>query len=71
MVLAAIAWVHALRFQLRVQGQEPEAKGALERYVSAEDRALRQRFDNLPNGLHWIMGRKIYTAMANGTLVWF
>ena len=68
MVLAAIAWVHALRFQLRGQLQEPEAKSLLKRYVSAEDRELLERFDNLPHGLHWIMGRKIYAAMANGTL---
>jgi putative membrane protein len=68
MVFGILAWVHALRLHLRGQLQEPEARAVLERYLPPEDRALLEPFDNLPHGIHFLMGRKIYEAMANGTL---
>jgi len=68
MIFGAIAWVHALRLHLRGQLQEPGERAVLERYLTPEDRALLEPFDNLPHGIHYVMGRKIYEAMANGTL---
>jgi len=64
MIYKVIAWVHALRLHLRKQDNLQELKPFL----------LEQEFDELqksqnkPNFIHLISGKKIYEAMANGTL---
>jgi putative membrane protein len=63
-VKACIAWVNALRLQLRGQDEWDE----LLPFLSANDFEAVKRAQNKPNHLHMIIARKIYEAMANGTL---
>ncbi len=64
MVLAGVAWVHALRLHLRQQHDWETLKP----YLSETDFAQLVSTQNKPNYLQLLMGRKIYVAMANGTL---
>jgi len=64
MIYACIAWVHALRLHLRRQ----EEWETLKPFLSEEDFQLVRQRENKPNFLQLLMGRKIYQAMANGTL---
>jgi putative membrane protein len=64
MVYKVIAWVHALRLQLREQGQWE----ALRPFLSAEEFRAVETAPNKPNFLQLLTGKKIYEAMANGTL---
>lgn len=64
MLRLIIAWVNALRLQLRKEA----ADSIFSQRLSQEEAAMLERFDNLPNGIQLLMGRKIYEAMANGTL---
>ncbi|MFZ5971387.1 MAG: bestrophin family protein [Bacteroidota bacterium] len=63
-VYAAIAWVHALRLHLRGQNSWHE----LRTFLSDEEMDELNRAQNKPNFLQLLLGRKIYAAMANGTL---
>lgn len=62
MVYLQIAWANALRLHLRKQPIADEIKPFLPQNSSAG------AFQNTPNMLQLLMGRKIYEAMANGTL---
>ncbi len=64
MVKLCIAWPHALRLHLRGQQQWDSLAHLLPEASLAELFAAQ----NKPNTLLLIMGRKIYEAMANGTL---
>lgn len=64
LVYNCIAWVHLLRIKLR--GQETE-KG-INRFLSEADFNEVIQAANKPTFLQKMMGRKIYKAMANGTL---
>ncbi|MBL7858520.1 MAG: hydrogenase [Cyclobacteriaceae bacterium] len=64
MIHACIAWVHALRLHLRKQ----EEWDVLRPFLSEEDFQAVRQSQNKPNLLHLLMGKKIYGAMANGTL---
>lgn len=64
MVYACIAWVHALRLHLRKQ----EDWQVLKQLLQEDDFKSLKQSQNTPNFLHVLMGRKIYAAMANGTL---
>lgn len=64
MVYACIAWVHALRLHLRKQ----EDWQVLKQLLQEDDFKSLKHSQNTPNFLHVLMGRKIYAAMANGTL---
>lgn len=64
MVLAGIAWVHALRMHLRQQTDWD----SLRPFLDAEDFSALLASHNKPNYLQLLMGKKIYAAMANGTL---
>lgn len=64
MIYLCIAWVHALRLHLRGQ----EDWDALKPFVSDEDFSAFRQSQHKPNFLHLLAGRKIYAAMANGTL---
>lgn len=64
MVYKVIAWVHALRLHLRKQEDWQQIKNLL---VENEFETLKNS-QNKPNFLHLMMGKKIYEAMANGTL---
>lgn len=64
MVKCCIAWVHALRLHLRKQ----DNWGELQTYLSTDDFDALTSSQNKPNFLQLMMGRKIYQAMANGTL---
>lgn len=58
-----IAWSHALRIGLRGGSWEPLAK-----YLPDHELAALKASVNKPNHIQLLMGRKIYEAMANGTL---
>ena len=60
----SIAWTHSLRLHLRNQ-QEWEL---LKTYMEEADFRQLLSFQNKPNFLQLLIGKKIYTAMANGTL---
>lgn len=64
LVYNCIAWVHLLRIRLR--GQETE-KG-INHFLSEADFDEVIQAANKPTFLQRMMGRKIYKAMANGTL---
>ena len=64
MVYRIIAWVHALRMHLRKQDQKQD----LIPFLSEDEFLLLQHVQNVPNSIHMLTGRKIYEAMANGTL---
>jgi putative membrane protein len=63
-VLLCIGWVHALRFHLRREENMVELKN----FLSEEDFNELQTKQNKPAYMQLIIGRKIYAAMANGTL---
>jgi putative membrane protein len=67
MVYLCIAWAHALRLHLRRQSDWP----ALQPFLTEEDFKECMRSRNKPNYLHLMAGRKIYAAMADGTLAGF
>jgi putative membrane protein len=64
MVYKVIAWVHALRLHLRKQDNWQE----LRQFLSEREFMELQQSQNKPNSIHLISGKKIYEAMANGTL---
>ena len=64
MVLKVIAWVHALRLQLRGQSSWEE----IEDYLSPEDHQQVVHATNMVYALQMLMGKQIYQAMTNGTL---
>lgn len=64
MVLHCIAWAHALRLHLRQQDHWEEIRPML--LSSTYQELLKSH--NKPNYLHLLMGKKVYEAMANGTL---
>lgn len=63
-VMKCIAWVHALRLHLRGQELWEEIRPYLDEREFLELRSKQ----NKPNYLQLLIGREIYTAMANGTL---
>ncbi len=64
MIYKVIAWVHALRLHLRKQGNWQELKP----FISEQEYSEILKSQNIPNLIHLISGKKIYEAMANGTL---
>lgn len=64
MVHNVIAWAHALRLHLRGQPQWPEVATLL----PASDRDELLKAHNKPNVIMQQLGRRIYQAMADGTL---
>jgi len=64
MIYKVIAWVHALRLHLRKQDNWQELKP----FLSAQEFEQLEKSQNKPNYLHLVSGKKIYEAMANGTL---
>lgn len=64
MVYQTIAWVHALRLHLRKQEEWTQLKP----FLSESEFEMLKSSQNKPNFLHLLMGKKIYEAMANGTL---
>lgn len=64
MIYKVIAWVHALRLHLRKQDNWKELKP----FLSEQEFTELQQSQNKPNIIHLISGKKIYEAMANGTL---
>lgn len=64
MVYACIAWVHALRLHLRRQENWHE----LRPFLSQSEFEQVEKSQNKPNYLHLLSGKKIYEAMASGTL---
>ncbi|WP_111669768.1 bestrophin family protein [Algoriphagus litoralis] len=64
LVYICIAWVHALRIQLRNQDTWQE----LNSFLTESDYSEMVQSQNKPNFLQLLIGKKIYQAMANGTL---
>lgn len=64
MIYKIIAWVHALRLHLRKQDNWYELKPVL----SAQEFEQMEKTQNKPNYIQLLSGKKIYEAMANGTL---
>lgn len=64
MIYLLIAWVHALRLHLRKQTDVLELKN----FLSEEEFKTLRETNNKPNYLHLLTGKKVYEAMANGTL---
>ncbi len=64
MVYKVIAWVHALRLHLRKQENWNELKP----FLSEQEFEQLEKTQNKPNYLHLLSGKRIYEAMANGTL---
>lgn len=64
MLYLSIAWAHALRLHLRGEGSWQQLKHLL----TEEEFSVFLRVHHKPNHLHMLFGRKLYTAMANGTL---
>lgn len=64
MIYKVIAWVHALRLHLRKQDNWQELKS----FLSTQEFEHLEKSQNKPNYLHILTGKKIYEAMANGTL---
>jgi putative membrane protein len=64
MIYKVIAWVHALRLHLRKNDNWQELKP----FLSEQEFDELQKSQNKPNFIHLISGKKIYKAMANGTL---
>jgi len=67
MVYGIIAWAHALRLHLRRQSAWDELKHL---WPQQEFERLKAA-QNKPNHIHLVTGKKIYDAMANGTLAGF
>ncbi len=64
MVLKAIAWVHALRLQLRAQ----DDWYLLKTYVTESEYWQISEATNKPFAIHMLMGKEVYQAMSDGTL---
>ncbi len=64
LIYKQIAWVNAMRIQLRGQDNWEELRS----FLTAEDFELIQNKDHKPNAIQLLMGQQIYQAMANGTL---
>ena len=64
MVFMVIAWVHALRLHLRKQNQWEEIRPFLGGAVFQQVAAMQ----NKPNAMQLLTGKRIYEAMAYGTL---
>jgi putative membrane protein len=64
MIYKVIAWVHALRLHLRKNDNWQELKP----FLSEQEFIELQKSQHKPNYIHLISGKKIYEAMANGTL---
>lgn len=64
MIYKVIAWVHALRLHLRKQDNWNELKS----FISSQEFEHLEKSQNKPNYIHLLSGKKIYEAMANGTL---
>ncbi len=64
MIYKLIAWVHALRLHLRKQDNWQE----LSPFLPEQELSILLKTQNKPNYLHLQTGKKIYNAMANGTL---
>jgi putative membrane protein len=64
LVYKCIAWAHALRLHLRRQNDWEQLKPLL----TASEYQTLLTSHNKPNALQLLIGRKIYEAMANGTL---
>jgi putative membrane protein len=64
LIYACIAWVHALRIQLRNQDSWDE----LNSFLTEDDYSALVQTQNKPNFIQLLIGKKIYQAMANGTL---
>jgi putative membrane protein len=64
MVYTVIAWAHALRLHLRGQSTWQDLKP----FLSEQEYAMLEEKQHKPNHLQMMIGRKIYEAMANGTL---
>ena len=62
-----IAWAHALRLHLRRERNWDELKPLM----PADEFHLLEKYDNKPNFIQMLIGKKIYEAMANGTLAGF
>lgn len=67
MVYRHLAWVNALRLHLRGQPRGDELRPFLK---GEEEQALQAR-QNVPNALLQVQGKRIYDAMATGTLQGF
>lgn len=67
MVYLTIAWAHALRLHLRQQNQWQQ----LLPFLNSEEYTAMLAANNKPNYLQLLAGKKIYQAMANGTLAGF
>lgn len=63
-IYKVVAWVHALRLHLRKQDTWHELKP----FLSTQEFEQLEKSQNKPNYLHLLSGKKIYEAMANGTL---
>jgi len=64
MIYKVIAWVHALRLQLRNQPNWNEVKP----FLTDQEVAMLERSQTKPNFIQLASGKRIYEAMANGTL---
>lgn len=64
MVYLTIAWVQALRMHLRNEDNWSE----LQKYFNTTNFEQCKTTQNKPNFIQMLMGKKIYEAMANGTL---
>jgi putative membrane protein len=64
MIYLCIAWAHALRLHLRKQ----ESWDELKPYIPESDRTALVKCQHKPNFIMMSMGKRIYEAMANGTL---
>lgn len=62
-----IAWAHALRLHLRRERNWDELKPLM----PTDEFHLLEKYDNKPNFIQMLLGKKIYEAMANGTLAGF
>ncbi len=67
LIYKQIAWVNALRFQLRNQDAGEELKF----FLGGEDHQLVVTKDHKPNAIQLLMGQEIYRAMASGILAGF
>jgi putative membrane protein len=67
MVYRHLAWVHALRMQLRNQMDVNE----LSPYLASTELAQLRQANSIPGALLLTQGKRIYQAMANGTLQGF
>lgn len=64
LIYKVIAWVHALRLHLRTQDHWYDLKP----FLPEQEFTDLQKSQNKPNFIHLVSGKKIYEAMANGTL---